>query len=314
VRAPARAAQFAWKCADVPTPDFPLNVRLTQAFARIRAETNGELDIKLFPNGLLGSDAATVAQMRLGALEMMTTTGGVLDSFVPVGSIENVPFAFHDTATVFRAFDGDLGKVMRAEFMAKGIYTLERIYYNGFRQFTTSNKPIRNIDDLQGLRLKVSAANFRVDTWRSLGASPTVIPEDTYIALQTHLVDGEETPLPFIEASRYYEVQKYCSISNHMWTAFWVFFNHEKWESLPRHFQDIAQKHINAYALIQRRDNERLELILRDKLTRQGMIFNAVDVSGFKARLGSSGFYNRWRNTFGATAWSALEKYSGPLG
>src|SRR4051812_9623330 len=90
LRAPARAAQFTWKCGTAPSATHPLNVRLTEAFTKIRAETNGEVDIKLFPSSALGSASSRVSQLRLGAAEMMAETGDVLDSLVPVATIDNV--------------------------------------------------------------------------------------------------------------------------------------------------------------------------------------------------------------------------------
>jgi TRAP-type C4-dicarboxylate transport system substrate-binding protein len=211
--------------------------------------------------------------------------------------------------------DGDLGKMIRDAFPAKGLYMTEAVYDAGFRHFTSSAKPIRSAADLQGLKLRIPISKLYVDTFRSLGAAPaTVVGGQLYAALQTHLVDAQETPLLFIESQHIYEVQKYCSLSHHMWTSYWIVFNLDKWQSLPRNLQEIARKHLNAGALVERRDSVALETSLRDKLRRQGLtIVENVDVASFKSKLATSDFYSRWKNEYGATAWGTLEKYSGKL-
>jgi TRAP-type transport system periplasmic protein len=314
VRTPARAAQFTWKCGNGASATHPLNVRLDEAFSKIRTETGGQLDLKLFPNSQLGGDTGMVSQLRLGALETMAQVGELFDSLIPVASINSVPFAFSNYEVPHKAFDGSLGALLRYEFLAKGLFAFDHVYDSGFRQFTTSTKPIRTVDDLQGMKLRVTPSKFRLDVFRSLGASPTAVNyAEVYSALQTHIVDGEENPLVGIEDLRFYEVQKYCSLSNHIWGTYWFLVNKEKWDSLPRTFQAIMRKNINAGALLQRRDFATVERNVRDRLTRHGLLFNDVDVASFRQKLRASGFYARWRDEWGAAAWSELEKYSGPL-
>ncbi|HEX3465397.1 MAG TPA: TRAP transporter substrate-binding protein [Candidatus Elarobacter sp.] len=314
VRAPARAAAITWKCGNESPADIPLNLRLSEAFAKIRAETNGQLDIQNYPASALGSGASMISQLRLGALEMMAQAGGQFDSLVPLAAVENMPFAFPNYETAWRAFDGELGNLVRSALSAEGFYIFDKVYDSGFRQFTTSTKPIANVDDLRGMKIRVPASKFRVDAFRSLGASPTPISyNEIYTALQTHVIDGQEGPLVFIDGQKFYEVQKYCSISNHMWGTFYVLVNREHWDGLPRKFQDVMKKHINGAAMLQRRDDERLDETLVAKLTARGMVFNKADAASFRARLKSSGFYARWKQAWGPKLWDALEKYSGPL-
>jgi TRAP-type transport system periplasmic protein len=314
VRAPARPAQFSWKCGDGPSGAHPVNTRLAQAFSRIRAETQGALDIRLFPNSELGDTTSMDSQLRLGALEMMAEVADLFDGLIPVASIGAVPFAFPNYEVPHRAFDGSLGDMLRKEFLAKGLFAFERIYDSGFREITTSTKPIRTVNDLQGVKLRVTPSKFRLDIFRSLGASPTPINySEVYSALQTHLVDGEENPLSGIEDLKFYEVQKYCSLSHHLWACFLILVNRERWDSLPANFQEIMRKHINAGALLQRNDFTALERNVRERLTGRGMIFNDVNIDSFRTKLKVTGFYSRWRDTWGTAAWNELEKYTGPL-
>ena len=309
------AAQFTWKFADDATIDHPINVRAIGAFEKIRRDTNGQLDIRLFPNNQLGGVTAMLTQLRSGAIEMHVGAGGVLDSVVPVASIENVAYAFPTRHVVFDAMDGDLGKVIRAAILDKQIMSLDRVWENGYRNFTNSLRPIRTVADLDGLKLRVSPSKLRFDTFRSMGASVSSLPSsELYTALQTHVVDGQETPLTYVETQRYYEVQKFASMSRHMWSGYWTLINLDAWNTLPPAFQKILSKHLNEAAVLARHDTDLLDQAVHEKLSRQGMAFNDVDVSGFKAKLVSSGYYARWKAEFGETAWNALEKYSGKLG
>jgi len=314
VRSQARAAQFSWKFG-VDTPvDHPINTRAVEAFARIRKESGGQLDITSYPNSTLGSDPNMLLQLRQGALEMLAYAGGILDTVVPVSSIENVAFAFPTREKALAAMDADLGALVRKAIIDKGIMVFEKLYENGYREFTTSPHPIRNAADLQGLKLRVSPGKLRVDSFRSMGAAVTPIPpNELYTALQTHLVDGQETGILLIEAQRFYEVQRYCSLSNHMWSGYWNLLNLDKWNSLPPKLQEILRRNMNLSALKERRDTELLTGATIDKLRRQGMAINKVDVESFKAKLSAAGYYPRWKKEFGDDAWAALEKYAGKL-
>jgi TRAP-type transport system periplasmic protein len=315
VQAPVRAARFSWKYGSANAADHPANVAIVEALAKIREETRGELDIKPFLNSSLGSDSALVSQLRIGALETLIEGAGPFDTIVGIASIEEVAFAFSDYRTPLAAMDGDLGKMIRDALPAAGFIALERVFDNGFRYFTSSVKPIRKAEDLEGLKLRVSPGKLFYDTFHSLGVSSVSLGlNEIYLALQTHLVDAQETPLITIENQRFYEVQRYCSLSRHIWSCYFFLINRDKWQSLPSAYQDILRKHINAAALTQRRATAVSEAAIRDKLQRQGLIFNPIDRASFKSKLVASGYYGRWREAYGPGAWALLEKYAGPLG
>ncbi|MBV8425036.1 MAG: TRAP transporter substrate-binding protein [Candidatus Eremiobacteraeota bacterium] len=312
---PLRAAEFTWKCGNDLTADHPISVRAVEAFGKIRRDTGGAVDIRLFPTSVLGSDPQMLTQLRSGALEMLQYAGGILDTVVPLASIENVAFAYPSRDAAFAAMDGNLGTLVRRAINDKGIAVLEKVWENGWREFTTSNRPIRTVDDMAGLKIRVSPGKLRVDTFHTLGVQVTPIPpNEVYTALQTHIVDGQETALLFIETARYYEVQKYCSLTNHMWSGYWTLFNMDKWNSLSAAQRAIVAKHVNAAALLQRRDSEILNRSVQEKLTRQGLTINKTDPASFKAKLIAGGYYARWKAEYGDAAWSALEQYTGKLG
>ena len=311
---PVRAADFDLKYGhDLPI-DHPVNVRSVQAFARIKAATKGRVQIKSFPTSQLGSDPSMITQLRTGALEMVAMPGAFLNAIVPLASIENLAYAFPNRETVFRAMDGDLGRVIRDEFTAKGLVVLEKIWENGFRNITTSTKPIRNVADLAGLKIRVSPGKIRVDTFQSLGAAPTPIAlSELYTSLQTHVIDAQENPLLLIEQQKFYEVQKYVSMSEHIWSGYWTLFNQDVWNKFPKDIQAVIEREMAAATVAARNDNAILNRSMRDKLARRGMIFNDVDKASFKKKLSDSKYYERWKAEFGPKAWDALEKYANKL-
>jgi len=135
-----------------------------------------------------------------------------------------------------------------------------------------------------------------------------------YTALQTKVVDAQENPVSVISLFKLYEVQKYCSLTNHMWDGFWFLANRRAWERLPAPIREIAAKHLNAAAVAQRADMATLNSNLQQELTSKGMLFNAPRTEPFRDKLRSAGYYAEWKGKFGTEAWSVLERNTGKLG
>src|SRR6185312_13338766 len=136
------------------------------------------------------------------------------------------------------ALDGKLGSYLRAQINKAGIVAMDKIWDNGFRQITTSRKPIVQPADLQGLKIRVPVSALWISLFKSLGAAPTSINfAEVYSALQTHVVDGQENPPAIISAAKLYEVQKYCSLTNHMWDGWWLLVNRRSGSGSPPSFR-----------------------------------------------------------------------------
>ncbi len=312
---PAPAAEFELKYGHDLPPEHPINVRSVEAFARIKKATNGRVNLKAFPTSQLGNDPNMIAQLRSGAIEALAMPGAFLNQIAPLASIENLAYAYPNRETVFRAMDGDLGKIVREDIATKGgMVVLEKIWENGFREITTSTKPIRTVADLAGLKIRVSPGEIRVDTFKSLGASPSPIAlSELYTSLQTHVIDAQENPLLLIDQQKFYEVQKYVSLSDHIWSGYWTLFNPDTWNKLGKPLQDVISREMAKATLAARNDNVILNRSVRDKLARRGMKFNDVDKNSFKQKLVEAKYYERWRDKFGPKAWAALEKYANKL-
>jgi TRAP-type transport system periplasmic protein len=311
---PARAADFNIKFGiDLPQ-EHPVTVRTVEAFGRIAKATNGRVQAKTFPASVLGSDPSMISQLRSGAVEMVAMPGAFL-TFSPVAGIENLAFAFKDRGTVFKAMDGDLGKVIRDDIASKGVVCLDKIWESGFRNITTSTKPIHNAGDLAGLKIRVSPGKIRIDTFQSLGASPAPIAvSELYTSLQTHVVDAQENPLVLINQQKFFEVQKYVSLSEHIWSGYWTLVNQDVWIRMGPGIQAIVARELAAATLAARNDMIALNAAVTDQLTRRGMKFNTVDKPSFQKKLTDAKYYERWKAEFGTPAWTALEKYTNKLG
>ena len=314
IRTPATAAQWNYKYASNLAVDHPLNVSMHQCWDAVRAETGGRLDVVTFPNSQLGGDTAVLTQLRSGAVQFFTLDGGILQGVVPVAAIQGVGFAFKDSADAFRALDGPLGDYVRREINAKGLYVHSKMWENGMRQITSSSRPIHTAADLNGFSIRTPAGALWVDLFRSFGASPSAINfNETYTALQSKLVDGEENPYAIIDSAHLYEVQKYLSVTNHMWSAYHLLGNADAWKALPADVQAIVDRNLTKYALQQRRATAARNASLSDQLARRGMTIAHVDTASFRAKLQSSSFYTRWKTTLGAQAWDLLERTAGKL-
>jgi TRAP-type transport system periplasmic protein len=311
---PAAAAEFSYKFANNLPATHPLNLRGGEAVARILEATGGRVEIRLFPNNQLGSDTDVLSQLRSGAVEFFTLSGLILSTLVPPAAINGIGFAFKDYDQVWPAMDGKLGAYVRGEIAKRGLLAMDRIWDNGFRQTTTSVKPIVAPADFDGIKLRVPVSPLWTSMFQALGAAPTSINfSEVYSALQTHIADGEENPLAVIDAAKLYEVQKFCSLTNHMWDGFWLLANRRAFERLPEDARGIVAREFNRSALDERQDVAKLNAELRGKLAGAGLQFNAVDPEPFRARLKAAGFYKDWHGRFGEEAWQALEAAVGAL-
>ena len=310
----AQQAQWVYKYANNLPEAHPMNVRAREMAAAIKQETNGRFDLQIFPSSQLGSDTDTLSQIRSGGVEFFTLSGLILSTLVPAASINGMGFAFADYDTVWKAMDGDLGAYIRAQIAKANLIAMEKIWDNGFRQTTTSTKPVATPDDFRGMKLRVPPSPLWTSMFKAFDASPASINfNEVYSALQTKIVDGQENPLAIIATAKLYEVQKYCSLTNHMWDGFWFLANQRAWQSLPDDVRTIVAKHINAAGLKEREDVAKLNASLQQDLTAKGLIFNRPDPVPFRSKLRAAGFYTEWKGKYGEEAWGLLEKSVGKL-
>ena len=311
----AQKAQFTLKYGNNLPVMHPMNARAAEMAAKINAESKGRIDFQVYPNNQLGNDTDMLSQVRSGALDFFTLSPLILGTLVPAAQISGVGFAFKDYNQIWAAMDGDLGAHVRKQIAASSsLFAFEKIWDNGYRQMTSSTKPITSPDDLKGLKIRTPPSPFWVSMFKAFEASPATINfAEVYSSLQTRIVDAQENPLAIIATAKLNEVQKFCSITNHMWDGFWFLGNKKSFERLPADLQEIVTRNVNASGLKERDDVKQLNDGLQAELKGKGMIFNNTDAEVFRTKLRAAGFYAEWHKKFGDESWAVLEKYTGKL-
>src|SRR4051794_39817795 len=192
----ARAAEFTLKYGNNLPLTHPLNVRAQEAADRIARETGGRVEISIFPNNQLGGDTDMLSQVRNGGITFFTPSALVIATLVPVAAINAVGFAFADYDQVWRAMDGGLGAHVRAAIAKVNLHAFEKIWDNGFRQMTSSSKPIESAKDMAGLKIRVPVSPLSLSMFKALDSAPASLQfSEVYTSLQTRIVDAQENPV-----------------------------------------------------------------------------------------------------------------------
>jgi tripartite ATP-independent transporter DctP family solute receptor len=311
----AQAAAFELRQFHNQPSDSPLHKRLSEMWAAVKDETGGHIQVQTFSdnNQLPGGDPAALNMVVSGELDFFTLNGGSIGNLVPATNVQGILFAFRTPAQVFGALDGDLGDYLREEMKTKGLYAVPRgCFDNGFHQITCATRPIRSVDDLQGLKIRTPDAPIYVEAWKALGASPVVANlNKLYETLKNGTAEAQTNPLATAEFLKLYEVQKYVSMTNHGWSGFNLLANLKLWQRFPTNMQQVIERNVTKFARLQRADHLTLNSEFRTKLAQQGMTFNEADTSSFRPRLSS--YYAHWKETVGSRAWTLLEAHVGKL-
>ncbi len=309
------AAEFEFKLG-VNTPEtHPLTIRLAEAAKAIGTQSSGRLNVTVFANSQLGGDPEMLSQVRAGGIELLAAPSMTLSTLVPLSGLPSVGFAFQSYDQVWAAMDGGVGDVVRDAIGKTGLLPMKKIWDNGFRQITSSSsRQLNSVDDLRGFKIRVPVTALLTSLFSGLGALPSSISySELYSALQTHIVEGQENPLAQVSTGKLYEVQKYCALSNHCWSGYWIVANRRALSGLPPDLLEIITSSFDAAAVNERADLLEMERSLQAELTGKGMTFNKPDPVQFRAALVKAGFYSQWQKTYGAEAWAQLEKYTGKL-
>jgi len=310
----AAGPEFTYKFATGQDPTHPVNVRLKEAFDRIREKTAGSMEIRLFPANQLGTETDVLSQVRSGAIEFLILSASILATLVPVAGIANTAYAFPDYDAVWRAMDGKLGQYIQAKTQSTGLIATMKIWDNGFRQVTSSVRDIKGPDDLRGFKIRVPPAPMLTSFFTAIGASPTPMNfSEVYSALQTHVIDGQENALSLIASTRLYEVQKFVAMTGHSWDGYWPLVNRRSWERLPDSIRTTIMTEMDRSVIDQRADVAEKDRTLRGFLEEKGLTFRTMDKAQFRAVLATTSYYKDWKAKYGDEAWDALETATGKL-
>jgi tripartite ATP-independent transporter DctP family solute receptor len=266
----------------------PIAIGMEKFAELVTAKSGGKIKVNLFPGGTLGGDQAVITSVQGGTVEMHIGNVGIMASQAKEVGIFDFPFMFANEKEADAVVDGPFGKAMLAKLEPKGLIGLA--YFElGFRQMTTSRRPLAKVEDIAGLKLRVIPNAINVDWVTALGANPTpmAFPE-VYGALESKAIDGQENPLTVIEANKFDEVQKYLAITNHQYNPQAVVFSKKIWDTLSADEKKILADSAQEAALHQRRINRELMGAALANLKKKGMTvteFNAAELAKFRDKV-----------------------------
>jgi TRAP-type transport system periplasmic protein len=259
-------------------------------------ETASKLTVQDFPNSELGDEGPIAEGVGSGSIDI--GLGGVVDAIDPRLNVVALPFLFTDLANVHRFLDGSTGQMLKGMGQDHG-YKLLGFLDSGFRNFANSRHPIAVPKDLKGLKIRTPPNPVILDTMGVLGALPQSIPfGQVYTSLQSHVVDGVEPELRDFSDEKWYEVAKYLSISNYIWTANTWFMNKDRYDGLPaderKAIDDAAADTTTWY----REQLDSTYAKVTASLVAHGVKINTVDQTPFRAVVGP--VYTKYSKVWGA--------------
>lgn len=263
-------------------PGHPYTLGANKFKELVERRSNEAIRIEIFPNQQLASGAKAIESVQFGTIDIAIESTMSLSNFVPEMGVINLPFLFEDRDDAYEALDGRLGDELKTLADNRGFKVLS-YWDNGFRNISNSERPINSPQDLSGMKIRVPESEVFISTFESLGAIPTPMAfGELFTALQLHTVDGQENPSGHLIEYRLFEVQKYFSITNHIYTAEPILVNSNIYDTLPAEYQRIlVDSAIEAgeyqRELSRERDDEYLMQILDE-----GIEVNTPDLQAFR--------------------------------
>jgi tripartite ATP-independent transporter DctP family solute receptor len=279
------------------------------AFAReVEQRTQGRYKVQNFYSAALGAERESVEGVQLGTLDLTLTSTGPLPNFVPDVAILDIPFLFRDYAHARAVLDGPIGQDLLQKFPAKNLVALAWAE-NGFRHMTNSRHPVNVPDDLKGLKMRTMENPIHIQAYRQFGILPTPMAfTEVFTALQQGTVDGQENPLSVITSAKLDQVQKYLSLTGHVYSPAVILMNKAKWEALSaadrQAFADAAREAVKANRA--RIDDDERKAVA-DLRVRGMTVAENVDKAKFQAQLGP--VYTEFGKRFGQENIDRIRNY-----
>jgi len=274
--------------------------------AEIEKNTQGRYKCQEFPNGSLGGEREMIESVQLGTLDLVTTSSGPLGNFVPDVKIFDIPFLFRDYDHARKVLDGKIGQDILKKFDSKGLVGL--VWgENGFRHMTNNKHPIRTPADAAGLKMRTMENKVHMEGYKAFGILPTPMAfTELFTALQQGTVDGQENPIPVILAAKFSQVQKYLSLTGHVYSPATIIMNPGVYNKLSADDKKIFQEAAKAGATAMRKrvnDDEARGIAL---LRKDGVeVTEKVDGEAFRKAIAPA--YQGYAKEFGADKIAAIQ-------
>ena len=228
----AAQAQTVFKIGWTNTIDSHYGVGITTFGDEVFKRTNGRYKLQYFTSGALGGEREMLEAVQLGTQDLVITSTGPVGNFVPETRIVDIPFLFRDYDHARKVLDGPIGQEILTKFPAKGLVAITWME-NGFRHITNSKRPVKSPDDVKGMKIRTMENKVHMEAFKAMGTLPTPMNmNELFTALQTGTVDGQENPVPVILASKLYQVQKYVTLTGHVYSPALIITSTGLWNKL----------------------------------------------------------------------------------
>ena len=223
-----RKLRFAFSLA----ADHPLGQGAKKFAELVSSKSGGKMTVQLFPGAVLGSDPQNLSAVRGGTLDFTSMATGLVASIDKQQMVFDLPFLFNNAQEAYAIADGPVGRKIQADLAPHGVIGLG-VWDLGFRHMTNSRRPIAKLEDVQGLKIRVIASPIFVDLFTTLGANPVPMTfGELYGALESRTVDGQDNPVGVIENAKFAEVQKYLSLTRHVYTGMPLLMSKKTWDAM----------------------------------------------------------------------------------
>ena len=267
----AAAQERSFKFALQNPKGHPLEVGAVKFAELVAAKSGGKLKVNVFAGGTLGGDAANVSALQGGTIEFVMLNSGILASQLKDFEIFDFPFMFANAKEADAVVDGPFGQKLHAKLAEKGIIGLAYTEL-GSRNITNSKRPLNKVEDLAGLKLRVIPNAINVDWVKAVGANPTPLAfPEVYAALEQNAIDGQENPFNVILANKFFEVQKYLTVTNHQYNPQSIIFSKKVWDTLSPADQKVLQDAAGEASKFQRQASRDAAASTLDQLKKAGM-------------------------------------------
>ena len=265
-----------FKVAFVQDKDHPHGLG-AQKFADLVAEkSGGKMKVRTFGSGQLGGDAQVISSLQGGTVEMTMVSPGLLVGLVKEFGILDLPFLFNGYKEVDAVLDGPIGKNLLEKLPEKGLIGLG-YWDHGFRNVTNSRRPVAKMEDIQGLKIRVLQIPLFIETFNTLGANAIPMPfPELFTAMEQRAIDGQENPFASIETSKFYEVQKFASTTQHVYNPLVTIFSKRIWDQLSPEERKIVQDAANEAGAYERQVSREMNEKSKENLKSKGMTVTEI--------------------------------------
>lgn len=254
----------------------------------VEAKSNGEMKVQIFPNQQLGGDRELIEALQLNNVSITAVSANNIAPFVPQFFVFDLFYLFGDAETAYKVLDAEVGKKLLSYLEPAGIKGLGQME-NGFRNLTNSKRAVAKPEDLTGIKIRVAENPVQIAAWKSLGANPTPMAwGEIFTALQQRTLDGQETSLELIVSNRFYEAQKFLTVSEHLYMPFTLIASLDFYEALsPAHraIIDDASAEVVAY---QRAEAQKVAKSALETIAKSGVqvtVLTAEQKKAFRVKM-----------------------------